>query len=106
MLDKLIGPVAGLLGKFIQDKDQANALAYEISTLASKQALEINKAQLAVNAVEAAHKSATSYWHDLTRCRWFAEELTIQGTIRRYDTPVLAYCKPMYVNPAEVVIYD
>jgi hypothetical protein len=49
---------------------------------------------------------ATSYWHDITRCRWFAEELTIQGTIRRYDTPVHAYCKPMYVDPAEVVIYD
>ena len=49
---------------------------------------------------------ATSYWHDLTRCRWFAEELTIQGTIRKYETPVLAYCKPVYVDPAEVVIYD
>ena len=57
MLDKLIGPVAGLLDKFIEDKDQANALAHEISTLASTQALEINKAQLEVNKVEAAHKS-------------------------------------------------
>ena len=50
ILDKLIGPVTGLLGKFIEDKDQANALAHEITTLASNQALEVNK-------VEAAHKS-------------------------------------------------
>ena len=71
MLDKLIGPVAGLLGKFIQDKDQANALAYEISTLASKQALEINKAQLAVNAVEAAHKSLfVAGWRPF--CGWIS----------------------------------
>ena len=33
ILDKLIGPVTGLLGKFIEDKDQANALAHEITTL-------------------------------------------------------------------------
>ena len=31
MLDKLIGPVTGLLNKFIPDKDQANALAHEIA---------------------------------------------------------------------------
>jgi len=39
MLDKLIGPVAGLLDKFIVDKDQANALAHEISTMAERHAL-------------------------------------------------------------------
>ena len=71
MLDKLIGPVAGLLGKFIEDKDQAKALAYEISTLASKQALEINKAQLAVNTVEAAHKSLfVAGWRPF--CGWIS----------------------------------
>ena len=48
---------------------------------------------------------ATSYWYDLTRCRWFAEELTIQGTTRRYETPVLAYCKPVYVDPDKVEIW-
>tara|TARA_R100001377_G_scaffold30537_1_gene16653 strand:+ start:113 stop:490 length:378 start_codon:yes stop_codon:yes gene_type:complete len=57
MLDKLIGPVAGLLDKFIVDKDQANALAHEISTMAERHAQELAKGQLAVNAVEAAHKS-------------------------------------------------
>lgn len=57
LLDQLIGPVTGLLDKFVEDKDQKNALAHEISTLASKQATELAKGQLAVNAVEAAHKS-------------------------------------------------
>ena len=57
MLDKLIGPVAGLLDKFIPDKDKANALAHEISTMAERHAQELAKGQLAVNAVEAAHKS-------------------------------------------------
>ncbi len=50
-------------------------------------------------------ETATSYWHDLNRCRWFAEELTIQGTRRRYHTPVHAYCVPKYVNPTKVLIH-
>ena len=29
MLDKLIGPITGILGKFVEDKDQRNALAQE-----------------------------------------------------------------------------
>ena len=57
MLDKLIGPIAGLLDKFIVDKDQRNALAHEISTMAERHAQELAKGQLAVNKVEAAHKS-------------------------------------------------
>ena len=57
MLDKLIGPVTGLLDKFIVDKDQANALAHEISTMAERHAQELAKGQLGVNKVEAAHKS-------------------------------------------------
>jgi hypothetical protein len=57
MLDKLIGPVAGLLDKFIPDKDKANALAHEIATMSQKHAQESVLAQLEVNKVEAAHKS-------------------------------------------------
>ena len=57
MLDKLIGPVAGLLDKFIEDKDQKNALAHEISTMAERHAQELAQGQLEVNKVEAAHKS-------------------------------------------------
>lgn len=57
MLDKLIAPITSLLDKFIEDKDQRNALAHEISTMAERHAQELAKGQLAVNAVEAAHKS-------------------------------------------------
>lgn len=57
MLEKLIGPVAGLLDKFIEDKDQKNALAHEISTMAERHAQELAKGQLEVNKTEAAHHS-------------------------------------------------
>lgn len=57
MLEALIGPVSGLLDKFIEDKDQKNALAHEISTMAERHAQELAKGQLEVNKVEAAHKS-------------------------------------------------
>jgi hypothetical protein len=57
MLAQLIGPVTGLLDKFIEDKDQKNALAHELATMADNHAQELAKGQLAVNAVEAAHKS-------------------------------------------------
>ena len=53
MLDVLIGPVTGLLDKFIEDKDQKARLAHEIATLAERQAHEIATAQIAVNKEEA-----------------------------------------------------
>ena len=53
----LIGPVTGLLDKFVEDKDAKNVLAHEIATLAEKQAHESALGQLEVNKVEAAHKS-------------------------------------------------
>jgi hypothetical protein len=46
MLQALIGPVTGLLDKFIEDKDQKNALAHEIATMAEKQAHEAAMAQV------------------------------------------------------------
>lgn len=57
LVASLIGPVTGLLDKFVEDKDQKNALAHEIATLAQKQAHESAMGQLEVNKVEAAHKS-------------------------------------------------
>ena len=57
ILSSLIGPVAGLLDKFIEDKDKKIALAHEISTMAERHAQELAKGQLEVNAVEAAHKN-------------------------------------------------
>ena len=57
MLEQLIGPISGLLGKFVEDKDQKNALAHEIATLAQKEAHKNAALQLEVNRAEAAHKS-------------------------------------------------
>lgn len=57
MLQSLIGPVTGLLDKFIEDKDKKNAIAFELSTMAERHAQELAKGQLEVNKVEAAHKN-------------------------------------------------
>jgi hypothetical protein len=57
MIQALIGPVAGLLDKFIEDKDQKNALAHEIATLATRQAHEAAMGQIEINKTEAAHRS-------------------------------------------------
>jgi len=57
MLDQLIGPITGLLDKFIEDKDQKARLAHDLATMAQKHAQELAKAQLDVNKTEAAHKS-------------------------------------------------
>ena len=57
ILTALIAPVTELVGKFIPDKDKANALAHEIATLAEKQHHEAMIAQLEVNKAEAQHRS-------------------------------------------------
>jgi hypothetical protein len=57
MLQALIGPVTGLLDKVIEDKDQKNALAHEIATMAERQAHEAAMQQILVNREEAKHKS-------------------------------------------------
>ena len=41
MLQSLIGPVSGLLDKFIEDKDQKAKLAHEIATIGQKHAQEL-----------------------------------------------------------------
>ena len=57
MLDMLIGPVANILDKFIEDKDQKAQLAHEIATMAQRHAQEQILSQLEVNKTEAAHRS-------------------------------------------------
>jgi|TARA_A100000172_G_scaffold79639_1_gene67167 roadblock/LC7 domain-containing protein len=57
ILSSLIEPATKLLDKVIEDKDQKNALAHEIATMAERHAQELAKGQLDVNKVEAAHKS-------------------------------------------------
>jgi len=62
MIQSLISPVAGLLDKFIPDKDQAAALAHEIATMSEKHAQELSLAQLAVNKEEAKGNWFQSSW--------------------------------------------
>ena len=57
MLQTLVGPVAGLLDKFIEDKDQKAKLAHDIATMAERHAHEANMGQLEVNKAEAQHRS-------------------------------------------------
>jgi len=57
MFQALIGPVTGLLDKFIEDKDQKNKLAHEIATMADKHSHEIAKSQIEVNKEEAKSRS-------------------------------------------------
>ena len=66
-LSSLIGPVTGLLDKFIEDKDQKAALAHEIATMSEKHAHEALKGQLEINKIEAAHHSVfVSGWRPCT----------------------------------------
>ena len=57
MFSALIAPVAGLLDKFIEDKDQKNALAHEIATMTDRHAQEVVRGQLEINKAEAASAS-------------------------------------------------
>jgi hypothetical protein len=49
--------VTGLLYKFVEDKDEKNRLAHEISTMADRHAQELAMAQVAINKEEAKHRS-------------------------------------------------
>jgi hypothetical protein len=57
MIDKLIGPVTGLLDKFIADADTKAKLAHEVATMAQNHAQELAKGQMEINAVEAANSN-------------------------------------------------
>ena len=53
MIDKLITPVSDILDKFVADKDLKLKLSHELE----KEIISLNKAQIELNAVEAAHES-------------------------------------------------
>jgi hypothetical protein len=57
VIEQLIGPVSGLLDKFIEDKDQKARIAHDIATMADRHAQERVMAQIETNRQEAAHKS-------------------------------------------------
>ena len=54
VLASLVGPVTGLLDKFIEDKDQKAMLAHKIATMSEEHHQELMKSQIEVNKVEAA----------------------------------------------------
>ena len=66
MLQSLIGPVTGLLDKFIEDKDQKALLAHEISTMAESHAQEALLAQLEINKQDAKGNWFQSSWRPAT----------------------------------------
>ena len=49
----LIGPVTGLLDKFVENKDQKAKLAHELATMADTHAQQLALAQVQVNLAEA-----------------------------------------------------
>ena len=57
LITSLIGPVTGILDKFIEDKDQKAKLAHEIATMSDTHAQQALLAQLEINKAEAASGS-------------------------------------------------
>ena len=52
ILNTLVGPVTGLLDKFVEDKDQKARLAHEIATIADKQSHEVALQQIELNKID------------------------------------------------------
>ena len=57
MIDKLIGPISGLLDKFVADADTKAKLAHDIATMSERHAQDLALAQIQGNAAEAASGS-------------------------------------------------
>ena len=65
IVNALIGPVSGLLDKFVEDKDQKNALAHEIATMSEKHAQQIALQQIEVLKLDAKGNWFQSSWRPL-----------------------------------------
>lgn len=65
MIASLIGPVTGLLDKFIEDKDQKAKLAHDLSTMAERHAQELALAQIEVLKEDAKGNWFQSSWRPL-----------------------------------------
>ena len=65
VLSSLIGPVTGLLDKFIPDADQKSALAHEIATMSEKHSQEIALQQIEVLKLDAKGNWFQSSWRPL-----------------------------------------
>tara|TARA_R110000796_G_scaffold212613_1_gene328746 strand:- start:711 stop:1085 length:375 start_codon:yes stop_codon:yes gene_type:complete len=62
LLTALIGPVVGLLDKFIPDADLRTKLAHQVATMAESHAQEIALAQIKVNEADAKGNWFQSSW--------------------------------------------
>ena len=72
MIQALIGPVSGLLDKFIEDKDQKAKLAHDLATMAERHAQELALAQIEVAKEDAKGNWFQSSWRPLIGhiCGW------------------------------------
>ena len=65
LFGQLIGPVSGLLDKFIPDADQKAALAHEIATMSEKHSQEVVLQQIEVLKLDAKGNWFQSSWRPL-----------------------------------------
>jgi hypothetical protein len=65
LLNNLVGPVSGLLDKFVEDKDQRAALAHEIATMSERHAQEAMLAQIEVLKADAKGNWFQASWRPL-----------------------------------------
>lgn len=65
MLDKLIGPVTGIIQRVIPDKTEAAKLAHEIATMSERHHQELMKAQIELNTQDAKGNWFQSSWRPL-----------------------------------------
>ena len=65
IVKELVGPVAGILDKFIEDKDQRAQLAHEIATMADNHAQELSLAQIELAKVEAGGNWLQRSWRPM-----------------------------------------
>jgi phenylpyruvate tautomerase PptA (4-oxalocrotonate tautomerase family) len=102
MLQALIGPVTGLLDKFIEDKDQKNKLAHEIATMADKHSHEIAKSQIEVNKEEA---KSRHWWIAGWRpaCGWIC---TLAMGYHFIIQPFLIFFLTLFGLKMEIPVFD
>lgn len=65
IVKELVGPVTGILDKFIEDKDQKAQLAHEIATMADNHAQELSLAQIDLAKVEAGGNWLQRSWRPM-----------------------------------------
>jgi|TARA_R110000751_G_scaffold25092_3_gene68478 hypothetical protein len=66
ILTSLIGPVTGLLDKWIPDADTKQKIAHEIATMSERHAQELSLAQIKLNTADAKGNWFQSSWRPAT----------------------------------------